>query len=140
MASYVKFQAFVEHLAEKVHNLGSDQLKIALTNSAPDAAADAVLADLPTEVTYTNLSTRNITTSSSAQTSGTYKLVLTDLVLTTTGGSTGPLRYVILYNDTPTSPADPLIGYWDYGSSITLADGETLTIDFDASAGVLTIA
>lgn len=140
MASYVKFQAFVEHLAEKVHNLGSDQLTIALTNTAPDASADAVLADLPTEVTYTNLSSRNVTTSTSAQTSGTYKLVLADLTLTSSSGTTGPLRYVILYNNTPTSPADPLIAYWDYGSSITLADGETLTIDFDASNGVLQIA
>lgn len=140
MASYVKFQAFVEHLAEKVHNLGSDQLTIALTNTAPDSAADAVLADLPTEVTYTNLSSRNVTTSTSAQTSGTYKLVLADLTLTSSSGTTGPLRYVILYNNTPTSPADPLIAYWDYGSSITLADGETLTIDFDGSNGVLQIA
>lgn len=140
MASYVKFQAFVEHLAEKVHNLGSDQLKIALTNTAPDAAADAVVADLPTEVTYTFLSSRNVTTSSSAQTSGTYKLVCADLTLTSSGGSTGALRYVILFNDTPTSPADPLIAYWDYGSSITLADGETLTIDFDGTNGVLQIA
>lgn len=138
MATYNKFQAFVENVAEKVHNLGSDQLKIALTNTAP-VATNSVLADL-TEITYTNLSTRNITTSSSAQSSGTYKLVLTDLVLTSSGGTTGPLRYVVLYNDTPTSPADPLIGWWDYGSSITLADGETLTIDFDGTNGVLTIA
>lgn len=147
MASYNKFQGFVEHLAEKVHNLGSDQLKIALTNTAPSASlatADTTITGMvaagATEVTYTNLSSRNVTTSSSAQTSGTYKLVCADLVLTSSGGSTGPLRYVVLFNDTPTSPADPLIGYWDYGSSITLADGETLTIDFDGTNGVLTIA
>jgi hypothetical protein len=131
MATFNKFNAFVENLAEKVHNLGSDQLKVALTNSAP-SASNSVLADI-TEITYTNLSTRNVTTSSSSQTSGTYTLVLTDLVLTSSGGSTGPFRYVVLYNDTPTSPADPLIGWVDYGSSITLASGETLTIDFNAS-------
>lgn len=138
MATFNKFNAFVEHLAEKVHNLGSDQLVVALTNTAP-TASNSVLADI-SQITYTNLSSRNITTSSSAQTSGTYRLILTDLVLTASGGSVGPFRYVVIYNDTPTSPADPLIGYYDYGSSITLADGETLTIDFDGTNGVLSIS
>lgn len=137
MATFNKFNAFVENLAEKVHNLASDQLVVALTNSAP-AASNSVLADI-TQITYTNLSSRNITTSSSSQTSGTYRLILTDLVLTASGGSVGPFRYVVIYNDTPTSPADPLIGYYDYGSSITLADGETLTIDFDGTNGLLSI-
>jgi hypothetical protein len=137
MATFNKFDAFVENLAEKVHNLGSDQLVVALTNSAP-IASNTVLANL-TEISYTNLSSRNITTSTSAQTSGTYKLVLTDLVLTASG-AVGPFRYVVLYNDTPTSPADPLIGWYDYGSSISLANGETFTIDFDGSNGVLTLA
>ena len=137
MATFNKFDAFVENLAEKVHNLGSDQLVVALTNSAP-IASNTVLANL-TEISYTNLSSRNITTSTSAQTSGTYKLVLTDLVLTASG-SVGPFRYVVLYNDTPTSPADPLIGWYDYGSSISLANTETFTIDFDGSNGVLTLA
>ena len=139
MATYTKFHAFVEHLAEKVHNLGADQLVVALTNTAPTASSNTVRADL-TEISYTNCSTRNITTSSSAQTSGTYKLVLTDLTLTASGGSVGPFRYVVIYNDTPTSPADPLIAYYDYGSSITLADTEPLLIDFDGSAGLLQIA
>ena len=138
MAAYNKFQQFVEDVAEKVHNLGSDQLKIALTNSAP-SASNSILGNI-TEITYTNLSSRNVTTSSSAQTSGTYKLVLADLVLTASGGSVGPFRYVVLYNDTPTSPADPLIAWFDYGSSITLADGETITIDFDGTNGVLQLA
>ena len=146
MATFTKLNGFAEHVAEGVHNLGSNQLAVALSNTAPGsegtpptgATTACVLANV-TQITYTNLSSRNITTSASAQTSGTYKLTLTDLVLTASG-SVGPFRYVYLYNDTPSSPADPLIGYYDYGSSITMANGETLTIDFDGSAGVLTLA
>jgi hypothetical protein len=136
MATFNKFNAFVEALAEKVHNLGSDQLTLALTNTAPTSAG-AILTDI-TQITYTNLSTRNLTVASSAQTSGTYKLTITDLVLTASGGSVGPFRYVVLYNSTTGS--GNLIGWYDYGSSITLADTETLTVDFDGANGVLTIA
>lgn len=137
MATFNKLNAFVEHLAEKVHNLGSDQLVIALTNTAP-SAAHAVLADL-TQVSYTNLSSRNITTTSSSQTSGTYKLVLSDLTLSASGGSVAAFRYVYVYNDTPTSPADPLIGYYDYGSALTLADGDSVVVNFDGTNGLLQI-
>lgn len=137
MATFTKFNTFVEFLAEKAHNLGSDQLVIALSNTAPTVATDDELADI-TQISYTNLSSRNITTASSAQTSGTYKLTLTDLVLTSSGGTTGPFRYVIIYNDTST--ADKLIAYYDYGSSITLQDGDTFTVNFDDSNGFLTIA
>ena len=93
-----------------------------------------------TQAAYTNLSSRNVTTSSSAQTGGTYKLVLADITLTSSGGSTGPFRYVYIYNDTVTTPADALIGYYDYGSSLTLNDGDSLTVDFSAANGVLQIA
>lgn len=145
MVAFTKLNGFVEHLAEGVHNLGSGQLVVALSNTPPGsegppptgATTDCVLANV-TQISYTNLSSRNVTTSSSSQSSGTYSLVTSDLVLTSSGGTTGPFRYVYLYNDTPTSPADPLIGYYDYGSSITLADTETLTIDFGAST--LTVA
>lgn len=136
MATLTKFHVFVEDLAEKKHNLGSDQLVVALTNTAPTASTDATLANI-TQISYTNLSTRNITTSSAAQTSGTYKLVLADLVLTSTGGSTGPFRYVVVYNDTATNAE--LIGYADYGSSITLNSGESITLDFDGTNGALTL-
>ena len=135
MAAYNKFNAFAENVAEGIHNLGSNQLRIALTNTAP-VAGNSVLADL-TEITYTNLSARNVTTSSSAQTGGVYKLTCADLVLTASGGLVGPFRYVVLYNDT--AAGDPLIGWFDYGSSITLASGETLTVDFDQVNGVLTL-
>ena len=136
MATLNKFNAFTENLAEKVHNLGSDQLKVALTNVAP-VATNSVLADL-TEITYTNCSSRNITTVSSAQTSGTYKLVLQDLELSASGGTVGPFRYVVVYNDTAAS--DNLIGWADYASSVTLNDGEKFTLDFDGSNGALTVA
>lgn len=135
MASYQKFNSFVEAVAEKAHNLGSDQLVVALTNSAP-AAANTQLSDI-TEISYTNLSSRNITTSTSAQTSGTYKLVLADLVLTASG-SVGPFRYCAVFNDTSTN--DLLIAWYDYGSAITLANGETFTLDFDGSSGFLQIS
>lgn len=137
MATYNKFNSFVEALAEKAHNLGADTLKVALTNSAP-VATNTVLANI-TQIANGNGYTTGgtaATISSSSQTSGTYKLVLADVVFTATG-SMGPFRYVVLYNDTATN--DELIGWWDYGSGLTLASGETFTVDFDATTGVLQI-
>lgn len=146
MAAFVKLDGFVEHLAEKVHDLGSDQLVLALSNTAPGSESTppsgstsaCVLANV-TQISYANLSSRNLTTASSAQTSGTYRLIINDITLSATG-TVGPFRYVYIYNDTPTSPADPLIGYYDYGSSLTLYNGETLTVDFDGANGVLSLA
>lgn len=139
MAAFQKFNAFVEHIAEGVHNLQTGALVLALcaAANAPDAA-NSVLADL-TQSSYTNLSSRAVTVSSSAQSSGTYKLVCADVVLTASG-SVAAFRYVVLYNDTPTSPADPLIGFWDYGADLSLANGETFTVDFDGTNGVIQIA
>lgn len=137
MATYNKFDQFVEDLCKKVHNLATDQMKIALTNTAP-VAGNSVYTDLTSPLATTNLSGAtpyNVTTTSCEQTSGTVKFILADLVLTATG-AVGPFRYVVLYNDTPTSPADPLIAWWDYGSSISLANGETFTVDFSAVSGV----
>ena len=138
MATFQKFNSFVEALAEKVHNLGSDQLVVALcaTANAP-IASNSQLSNL-TQISYTNLSSRNITTSTSSQSSGTYKLVLNDLVLTASGGSVAAFQYVVIYNDTATN--DELIGFYDYGSAVTLASGETFTIDFDPTNGVLQLA
>jgi hypothetical protein len=141
MASYNKFNQFVEDVAEKVHNLGSDTIKVMLTLTAP-VATNSVKGDL-TEISAGNGYTAGgtaATISSSAQTSGTYKLTLADVVFTASGGSIANFRYVVIYNDTPTSPADPLIGWYDYGSTVTLASGETFTVDFDASNGFITIA
>ena len=145
MATFNKVNDFVENAAQNMA-LESDQIVIALSNTAPSAESsnpatdgNGVLANV-TEITYTNLSSRNVTTSSSSQTGGTYKLVLADTTLTSSGGSTGPFRYVYIYDDTAASPADPLIGYYDYGSSLTLNDGDSLTVDFSAANGVLQIA
>jgi hypothetical protein len=139
MAAFNKFNSFVEALAEKKHDLGADTLKVMLTNTAP-VATNAVKADL-TEISAGNGYTAGGNTASvtsSAQTSGTYKLVLGDpATWTASGGSIGPFRYAVLYNDTATS--DELIGWWDYASSITLAAGESFAVDFDPTTGVLTL-
>lgn len=140
MAAFNKFNSFVEALAEKKHDLGADTLKVLLTNTAP-VATNSVKADL-TEISAGNGYTAGGNTASvtsSAQTSGTYKLVLGDpATWTASGGSIGPFRYAALYNDTATNKE--LIGWWDYGSSITLAAGESFAVDFDPTTGVLTLA
>ena len=141
MSAFTKFYQFSEDLAKKVHNLNADTLKIMLCNTAP-VATNAIKADL------TEISTGNgysaggsaATFSSGAQSSGTYKLVLSDVTFTASGGSIGPFRYAVLWNDTPTSPADPLIGFWDYGAAITITDGNSFLVDLDSSAGVLQFA
>lgn len=135
MATFTKFQPFVENLAEKVFNLGTDQLKVALTDTVPTNTFSQLSSI--TEISYTNLSTRNITTTSSAQTSGTYKLTLTDLVLTASG-TVPQFRYIVIYDDTATN--DELICYYDYGSEINMINTDTLTLDFDGTNGFLTIA
>ena len=140
MAAFNKFYPFVEALAEKVHNLGSDTLKVMLVDSPAPANTNSVKTDL-TEISAGNGYTAGgptVTITSSAQTSGTYKLVGTDITVTASGGSIGPFRYAVMYNDTAASKN--LIGWRDYGSTITLASGDSLTIDFDASNGILTLA
>ncbi len=136
MASFVKYQQFIEDLGNKVHDLvgTNDTLKVALSNAAPNVATHNVLADI-TELGAGNGYTAGGTDTQNdgTESSGTLTVTGVDVVFTASGGSIGPFRYVVLYNDTPTSPADPLIGYWDYGSSITLLNGETLTVDFGAS-------
>lgn len=138
MATFNKINSFVENVAEKVHNLGSDTLKVVLTNSAP-VATNTVLANI-TQIAngngYTTGGTQAVQ-SSSAQTSGTYKLVLADVLFTASGGSIGPFRYAALYNDTATN--DELIGWYDYGTELTITSGNSFLVDFDPTAGVLTI-
>jgi len=141
MATFNKFDSFVEAVAEGTHNLGSDTLKLALTNTAPSASDTGFLPGSshppPASTNGYTAGGNTVTVSSSAQTSGVYKLVCADSTFTASGGDLGPFRYVILYNDTAAS--DEVIGYWDYGSSVTLADTETFTVDFSATNGVLQI-
>lgn len=136
-SSFNKFNSFVEAEAEKSHNLGSDAITVFMTAAAnAPVASNTVLANL-TQIDYTNCSARTLTVTTSSQTAGTYTLDANDLVLTASGGNVGPFRYVGLYNDTATN--DELIGWYDYGSDLTLAAGETLTIAFNAS-GIFTKA
>lgn len=138
MAAFNKFNAFVEALGLKKMNLNADTLKVMLCNTAP-VAANSVKADL-TEISAGNGYAAGGSAAASpaySQTAGVGKLTATDVVFTAAGGSIGPFRYAVLYDDTATN--DDLIGFWDYGSSITLATGETFTVDFDGSNGILQI-
>lgn len=140
MATFNKFNSFVEAVAEKVHNLGTDTLKVMLSNTLP-VNTNAIKTDI-TEIAAGNGYTaggNTATQSSSAQTGGTYKLVLNDpAAFTATGGSIATFRYAVLYNDTATNKE--LIGWWDYGSAVSLAVGDSFTVDFDPTTGVLTLA
>lgn len=139
MASFNKFHQFVEDLAKGVHNFTSDStctVTVALTSAAnAPVATNSTLANL-TQISYTNLSSRVITGVTCEQTTGTVSFTANDLVLTASG-TVATFRYVVLYNDDPTSPADPLIGWYDYGSDVTLNNGETFTIDFTTGFATL---
>jgi hypothetical protein len=135
MASFNKFNSFVEALAEKVHNLGSDTLTLALTAAAnPPVSTNTQLSNL-TQVSYTNLSSRVLSGVTSAQTLGTYALKANNLVLTASG-TVATFRYIVLYNDTATN--DELIGWFDFGGNVSLLNGETFTITWDA-AGIINL-
>jgi len=136
MTTFNKFNQFAEDLAKGVHNLSSGAITVCLTDTAP-VAGNKTLSDL-TPISMANLSSRACSITSCVQTSGVLKLVLADLVLTASG-TVPQFRYVVLYNDTPTSPADPLIGWYDYGQEVNLNSGDTFTIDFDQANGVLTL-
>lgn len=136
MATLTKFYSFVEAVHEKKHNLGSDTLKVLLTNTAP-SLSNTVKADISGELSTASGYTAGgatITVTSSAQSSGLYTLIASDVTWTASGGSIGPFRYAVIYNDTASN--DELIGYIDYGYSITVASGQTFTIDFDQTSGL----
>ena len=139
MAAFNKFNDFVEQIGLKVHNLNTDLVKIALSNTAP-VATNTIFGDI-TEIAAGNGYTAggdDTTNTWSENPAGTGAMVTVDVVFSASGGSIGPFRYVVMYNDTPTSPVDPLIGWWDHGSAVTLADGETFTVDFGATTITIT--
>ena len=135
MATMNKFQAWAENMVESA-NCGSDTFKVAFCAAAnAPVATNSVLANLTTATT--NADSVTLTTSTSAHSTGTYTLLFADKTITATAGGIGPFRYVVIYDDTPTSPADPLVCWYDYGSEITVASGETFTIDFTTSTFTL---
>jgi hypothetical protein len=136
MATFNKFQNFVEDLGKGVHQLhaAGHTLKVYLSNATPSVSLDAVKADLA-EISAGNgySAGGHDTQNDYTESGGTGTCTGVDIVITASGGSIGPFQYAVLYNDTPSSPADPLIGWWDYGSALTLLDGESVTVDFGAS-------
>jgi hypothetical protein len=142
MASFNKINDFVKNAVENM-DLASDTLIVALSNTAPGSESSNPTADgngilgNVTQISYSNLSSRTLANVSSTQTSGTYKLSADDLTLTASG-TVAAFRYIYIYDDTVSSPADPLIGYYDYGSSLTLNNGDTFTIDIGTN-GILTL-
>ena len=138
MATSNKTNQFVEDLVKKVHNLSSDAITIFLTTNANMPVATNAILSAITQISYTNLSARVPVISSCVQSSGLLKLILTDHILTASG-AVATFRGVGHYNDTPTSPADPLIQWYDHGSDVTLANGETYTLDYDGTNGFLNL-
>jgi hypothetical protein len=138
MAIFVKYNAFIDELATGGHNLKTAVFKCALTNTAPNAATDTTMtAPPPASINGYPAGGNTLTTTSATTTAGLFRLKLADTVFTASGGAIGPFRYVILYNSTQ---ANKLVGYYDYSASISLADTDTFTTDFDDTNGVLTIA
>lgn len=141
MATLQKFNQFTLDLANNVHSFSSHTFKVMLTNTAP-TAANSVKADI-TEIAAGNGYTaggNTCTYTSLTQSGGVAKLIMQDpAAWVASGGTIGPFRYFVLYNDSVASPVKPLIGYWDYGSAITLNDTERVLLDMDQVNGVLTI-
>jgi len=139
--TFNKYQQFAEDLGKGVHNftaVANCTVTVALSNTAADADATKATLSQITQISYTNCSSRVVTGITWEHTTGTAHMTATDLVLTAGPAAMPAFQYVILYNDDPTSPADPLIGWYDYGSALTLQIGETLTLDF--ATDILTIA
>jgi len=139
MATFTKYDNFIENLANKIIDAfgATDTWKAVIHTDAPVTTTDAVLADL-TQIGGSNGYTTggNSITYGSTRSGSTVTATGVDVVWTASGGNLGASttgRYVSIYDDTPTSPADPLLCSYDYGSTFTVADTETFTLDFGAS-------
>ena len=145
MATFYKFNVFVEDLASGVHDLTTDTLKVAFfpAASAP-TATDELLGSMSGEITYTNVVTSPTTVRSlgtpttAAETGGVFTLDYADMTVLASGGAIAAFQYIVVYNDSTTVKTDPVIGWYDYGSDLTLTTGQTLLISFNAS-GIFTI-
>lgn len=134
MAAFNKYNDFVEQLGLAKHDLSAHAIHIALTNTTP-VATHTILANI-VEISAGNGYTqggKDTANTWSENPAATGEMVCTDQVWTASGGSIGPFQYVVLFNETQTSPVDPLIGWWDHLSPVTLADTETFTVDFGAN-------
>lgn len=141
MATFVVFDEFLKYMGDGVINFSSHTFKAGLTNTAPSKTNDTVWANI-TEIAAGNgytaggSSMTSVAYSETGAGTGIFRFNMADFSWTASGGSIGPLRYVVIYDDTPTSPADPLVGYWDYGSNITITSGNTFTIDIQTNGVV----
>lgn len=138
MATFNKFQDFTNRLCiGKTHDLNVDTLEVYYSNAVPSVSADTVKADLAEITNENGYTAPEDTTNTASETTGTLSVVCVDVTTTASGGSFGPLQYVVWQNTTPSSPLDPLIGWWDFGSALTVNDGESFTVDFGASTATL---
>lgn len=140
MATFNKFYQFADDLGSGVHGsfkTGNDTLNVYLSNEAPIQATDATKSDVAEISTGNGYTGPEDTQNDASESGGVLSVTGVDVVINATG-SVGPFQYVILYNDTPTSPADPLIGWWDYGSEVTLQNGESFTVDFGTEMFTIT--
>jgi hypothetical protein len=138
MVAYNKFNDFVEQIGLKIHNLNVDQLKVYLSNELP-LATDTIKTDVA-EITAVNgypAGGSDILNVWAENPAGTGEMTGTDVVFTASGGSFGPFQYVVMYNEDTAAPLNALIGWWDYGSAISINDTETFTVNFGAN--ILTI-
>jgi len=140
MVAFTRYNTFIDEVASGGHNLKTDVIKAALTNTAPpnpgttDTVWSAAIYPPPTAANNYTAGGNTPSITSATTSSYLFKLVLADTVFTATAGGIGPFRYVILYNSSKTNK---VVGYYDYGSSITLADTETFTVDFDPTNGAI---
>lgn len=141
MATYVKYQSFNGQMARGTHQLqaAGHTCKVMVSNTAPNVATNTVRADAAEIAAGNGYTAGGFDIQNDiSEAGGVASFTGVDVTITASGGTIGPFRYAIIYNDTPTSPVDPLIAYWDYGSSITLNDGEQFVVDFGAAIFTLT--